>query len=102
MSRAENITWNHDSLCNNHLLDKTRAFIGTASTITSTNCGTGMYTIYFTVHCSMRAWKITLIDVFAFFFRYLFDNAHGSTFLWNGHVNDMLHGVTVREAQLLR
>ena len=82
-SRAENITWNHDSLCDNHLIDKKRAFTGTASKITSTNCGTGMYTICPTVHCSMRAWKITLIDVFDEFARDLLDNAHGSTFLWN-------------------
>ena len=25
MSRAQNITWNHDSLCNNHLLNKKKS-----------------------------------------------------------------------------
>ena len=115
MSRAENITWNHDSLCNNHPLNKNRAFIGTASTITSTNCGTGMYTICPTVHRNMRAWKITLIDAFDDLLVICstmrmevrscgtsWTRKHILLKLWSGYVNDMLHRVTAKEAQPIR
>ena len=71
-----------------------------------------MYTICPTVHCSMRAWKITLIEVFVDLFVICskermevrscgtsWTRKHILLKLWSGHVNDMLHGVTVTEAQ---
>ena len=74
-----------------------------------------MYTICPTVRCSMRAWKITLIEVLDDLLvicstmrmevRSLgtsLTRKHALLKLWSGYVNDMLHGVTVREAQLLR
>ena len=74
-----------------------------------------MYTICPTMHCSVRAWKITLIDVFDDLFMICsamrmevrscgtsFTRKHIVLKLWSGHVNDMLHGVTAKEAQPLR
>ena len=70
-----------------------------------------MYTICPTVHCSMRAWKIILIEVFDDLFvicstMHMKVRSCGTSLtrkhillkLWSGYVNGMLHRVTSKRS----